>query len=108
MKTYTRILRVAGYLIVAAIAVHWLTAGTDEITRSLDKFSEPTYSEQLADQHDCWTGGRQTLPNAAVVTFTSDVAARYTTDPTEVDLAFRAALGEDVPNVYSVTALCLD
>ena|SRR5690242_15335125 len=100
-----RLLKACALLLTALYLVHVLTAGTDEITRPLDKFDAPSYGERVAQRHGCVTTTGQ-LPTAAVVTFRDEVVARYTTDPREVDLAFRAALGEDVPSVYSVTDLC--
>jgi len=99
-----RISKVLAVLAVFLYLLHALTAGTDEITQPPP--ASITYGERLAAEHDCWASGRQELPSAAVVTFRDDIAPRFTTDPAEVDAAFRAALGENVPGVFSVTALC--
>lgn len=98
-----RLIKIGATLFVALYLAHLLTAGTDEITNP--NLDAPSYADRLAARHGCVTTTGQ-LPTAAIVTFRDETVARYTTDPHEVDLAFRAALGEEVPSVYSVPNLC--
>ena len=100
-----RLLKAAAMLAISAYVAHLFVAGANSASEPLDKFDAPSYGERVAQRHGCVTTTGQ-LPTAAVVTFRDEVTARYTTDPAEVDAAFRAALGEHVPNVFSVTDLC--
>lgn len=104
VPTSVRILKGAALGLTALYLAHAFTAGHDNIVRN-PNLDGPSYSEQLAEQHGC-VDPDGALPSAAIATFDGDVAARYITDPTELDKAFRAALGEDVPGVYSVAFLC--
>lgn len=67
-----------------------------------------THSDRLAKGHDCWTSGRDDLPNAAIITYWGQTTSHYTTDPAQVDDAFNFALGQKNAKVYSVDALCID
>jgi hypothetical protein len=89
-------------------AILWVSYAQIPAMGSSSAQESATYADHLAEGHDCWRSGRHDLPNAAVVTFARDVAPRYVTNPHQVDAAFRAALGEKVPSIDSVSYLCLD
>ena len=104
VPTSVRILKGAALGLTSLYLAHVMSAGADDIVRN-PNLDGPSYAEQLADKRDC-VDPDGALPSAAIATFDGDIAARYITDPAELDAAFRAALGEDVPGVYSVAFLC--
>lgn len=118
-----------GFIVVAFIMTHWLTAGQDNIINGMGDGSKPTQEQimqgrenapgspaYVLEQHkaDCWTSSdepKADLPGAAIVQWTKNGMVQYTTVHWKVDAAFNEALaaigfGDKTSDKLDVIALC--
>jgi hypothetical protein len=121
-----QVLKMAAFVAIGFLAVHWLTAGQDNIING----TTPEQRDQQvmdirehapnspagvlsAHEDDCWTSEQQPkaeLPGAAIVQF-KDGRTIYTKKHVLVDAAFNEALasigfGDKTSDKIDVIALC--
>lgn len=116
-----------GFIAVAFILTHWLSAGQDNIIDGMGpkpsqdqimqgRENAPGSPAYVLEQHkdDCWTGDQKPkadLPGAAIVQWEKNGMVQYTTVHWKVSAAFDEALarigyGDKMSNKLDPIALC--
>lgn len=113
-NNYRIALRAIALFFIGFLATQVLVSGSqvDQVWGQSAPLHVPSYAETLTKGHDCDIPGQ--LPNAAIVSYTNSISAKYITAPKKVDEAFNHALatinmgGHLSPNIDTVHYLCID
>lgn len=125
MRGLTKAAQIAALVAVAAILMHWLSAGQDNIINAdrapgLSDLPTPVATPSVLQKHadTCWTSSQKAkaqLPGAAIIRWNRNGKVEYVKNTENymiVDSAFAEVLssigmGKEPKNNFEVVALCI-